>query len=84
MSLSANEMERLFKLLWPEIEKEVEIWIEQLRGILEDPKLDTDLKDIHQAQGSIRSLRNVLDLPEILVENKRIDQEETEDGESEN
>jgi hypothetical protein len=75
MSLSYNETKRLFDLIWPDVTEEVNVWIEQLRIILEDSEDETTLKDIHQAQGSLRALRNVLELPQQLLANKLSDEE---------
>lgn len=80
MSLSYNETKRLFDLLWPEVKEELEVWIDQLRMILEDSEDSTSLKDIHQAQGSLRALRNVLQLPEQLLDQKQSNEEEEENG----
>lgn len=73
--LSYNEMERLFGLLWPSIKEEIEIWIEQLRWILEDPDDEIETKDIFKAQGSLKSLRSVLQLPEQLMTTKLAEEE---------
>jgi hypothetical protein len=80
--LSFNEAKRLFDLLWPTVEEELNIWIEQLRLILEDSEDDTTLKDLHQAQGSLRALRNVLQLPEQVLDLK-LSLEEQEHGDRE-
>lgn len=73
--LSYNEMERLLGLLWPTIKEELEVWINQLQLILEDSEDSVTLKDIHQAQGSLRALRSVIQMPEQLLANKQVDDE---------
>lgn len=77
--LSYNETKRLFDLVWPTVEEELKVWIEQLRLILEDSEDNTTLKDIHQAQGSLRALRNVLQLPEQILEQKSIEEDQEDD-----
>lgn len=74
--LSAVEFERVMALIWPEIRGELEDWIRDLQTILEDGDLETSMKDIHQAQGSIRALRNVLNLKDVMLERKQIEMEE--------
>lgn len=78
--LSRNETERLIGLLWPEFKEEIEVWIEQLRMILEDSNDEVSLREIHQAQGSLRALRNVLQLPETILEQKQSNEEEQDDA----
>ncbi len=79
MGLSYNETKRLLDLIWPEMEAELTVWIDQLREILEDSNDSVTMKEIHQAQGSLRALRNVLQLPETLLSQKDLDEENADE-----
>lgn len=68
--LSHNEFKRHLEALWPEIEREIQDWISDLQNILEDPNDAVTDKETYQARGSIRALRNVLQLPEQLLDEK--------------
>jgi len=89
MALSAEEFRReMSGQFWQELAAELNVWIEDLRSLLEDPEMDTQIKDVHQAQGSLRAVRNMLNLPTVLMEAKeeeeiqlaREKEKENEDG----
>ena len=55
-------------IMWQDFKSELESWIQELHGILEHDNT-RNIVDVARAQGSIRSLREVLQLEETLPAN---------------
>ena len=82
MKLSADEFEvQVNGPFWKEICEELDIWVEQLRSMLEDPDSAAELKDIHQLQGSLKAVRNMRNVANNLLETKRLEEEQEKRGE---
>lgn len=80
--LSHNEFKRHKEAIWPELEREIQEWICDLQRILEDPSDEVTERETAQARGSIRALRNVLLLPEQLLDEKSNAEEESNEREN--
>lgn len=60
-------------MVYQDIQEELNIWINELQGLLEDPDGTTDPLIIAQTRGSIRACRNFLQMPQVLLENMEED-----------
>lgn len=67
---------------WQEILGEIESWIPDLQIMLEDPNGDYTEQQYQQARGSLRALRNITGMAEVMLETKELatKSEETDNG----
>ena len=62
--------------MWRDMEKEIELWIEKIRDSSESPKLHEDDKSDDSLRGSAEALRDVLALPEVMIDNMMEDRDD--------
>ena len=55
--------------VWRDMQSELQEWIEDLQMILEDPDGTLEVEVLSVTRGSIRALRNVLVMPQIITDN---------------
>lgn len=72
---SLNEFERFQKSsLWADLKGELDIWLIQIHLSMENE--DIDDKTYRQLQGSAKAIRQMQKLPEVLIENLKLEMEE--------
>jgi hypothetical protein len=62
---------------------ELEVWIEDLRNELESPETTPVNEVLKLHQGSLKALRNVLEMPRIIADNIMVDLEKERSKEDE-
>ena len=55
--------------IWTDMKHELDKWLEDIRTILEDVEGDLDLGGLKRLQGSADAVRNMMNLPENVMEN---------------
>lgn len=80
MALSAEEFKRQLEETpaIKEVFQEVSEWIPQLQMMLEDPDNTFSEKDYEQFRGSLKAVRNMLNLGTVVYERKKLDEEKGE------
>jgi len=70
--LSTGESLKAFieSSLWQDLKREIEVWLCELRDNLEDPSCELSPGMLSRLQGSAMALRNVLQLPENMLDSK--------------
>ena len=73
--LSAEEFKRQFEesRVLKEIFADLQEWIPQIQGMLEDSDNTFTASDYDQFRGSLKAIRNVLNIPTVIYERKKID-----------
>jgi hypothetical protein len=54
-------------VFWQDICEELDIWLNEIRDQLENPDLDFSHRTLDQLGGSAKALRNVKNLPDVLI-----------------
>ena len=65
--------------VWLDMSEELNVWINDLHQQMENPELSAELW--RRLQGNIEAIRNVLNMPLILAENLKAQEEEENDRE---
>lgn len=70
--LSAEEFKRLIdnNKAVKEMMQEVEEWVPQLHQMLEDPDNQFSSQDYEQFRGSLKAIRNFMNVPTVVYERK--------------
>jgi len=55
-------------VVWTDIQGELDSWISDLRGVLEDPDGNIDPKFIGSIRGSIQACKNFKEMPDVILE----------------
>jgi len=55
--------------IWRDMQAELNEWIQDLQMVLEDPDGTLEVEVLSVTRGSIRALRNVLMMPQVLTDN---------------
>lgn len=76
MALSADEFKRQIEEspVVKELFEEVSGWIPQLQTMLEDPDNAFTESDYEQFRGSLKAIRNMLNIPTVVFERKQLDE----------
>lgn len=68
MRSTAGQIEEFSKgIIWLDICEELDIWLKQIRDLLENSNLDSSDRKLHHLGGSAKALRNVKDIPIVLM-----------------
>ena len=80
--LSAEEFKRLIEdnAAVKEFFEEIQGWIPQLHQMLEDPDNTFGEQDYEQFRGSLKAIRNVLNVPTVVYERKQVEERGGENG----
>ena len=54
-------------VFWQDIEEELDIWLEEVRNQLENGDLQFDHRTLDQLGGCAKAIRNMKNLPEVLI-----------------
>ena len=54
-------------VIWTDMCKEIDNWLDKIRDELENHSLDFSHRTLDQLGGCAKALRNVKDLPEVLI-----------------
>ena len=54
-------------IIWNDMLEEIDIWLQRIRDELENPMLEFTHRTLDQLSGSAKAIRNMKDLPEVLM-----------------
>ena len=76
---SANAFQDFIEsYIWKDIVYELTTWLEDSRNILESPDKAPDLETVKMVQGRIRAIREMMQMPFVIMDNIKIDSERKE------
>jgi len=55
--------------VWADIVKELNLWLEDIHIVLEDPNGDLEDKALHRLGGNAETIRKVHQMPEVIRDN---------------
>jgi hypothetical protein len=61
--------------VWQDILHELDVWLEDSRNILESDEKAPDIETVKLVQGRVRAIREVKQMPYVIIENIKQDNE---------
>ena len=60
-------------IIWADIKQELEIWLKDIRDQLENSNGSLSIRTLDRLGGNAESVRNLIALPEVMLETLEID-----------